>query len=218
MPPTQPEGYFTLPSSGIDGAVLVLHAWWGLNDTLKAFCWRLAEAGFVALAPDLYHGKLADTIPAAEALGRQLDANYQQARAEIAQAAKFLSQYAGQSGGGIAVVGFSLGAFYALDLSTAQPELIRKVVVYYGSGVEDFSNSGAAYLGHFAENDEFEPQSQVDHLEQSIRSAGRPVTIHRYPGTGHWFCEPDRLQAYHPAAAALAWERTLAFLKGSPTA
>jgi carboxymethylenebutenolidase len=217
MPPTQPEGYFTLPSSGTGQPVLVLHAWWGLNDTLKAFCWRLAEAGFVALAPDLYHGKIADTIPAAEALGRLLDANYQQARAEIAQAAKFLSQYAGQSGGGLAVVGFSLGAFYALDLSTEQPELIRKVVVYYGSGVEDFSSSAAAYLGHFAEQDDYEPPAQVDHLEQSIRSAGRPVTIYRYPGTGHWFCEPDRVQAYNPQAAGLAWERTLAFLKGNLT-
>ncbi len=217
MLPTQPEGYFTLPASGTGQPVLVLHAWWGLNDTLKAFCWRLAEAGFVALAPDLYHGKIADTIPAAEALGRLLDANYQQARAEIVQAAQFLNAHAGRPGGGISVVGFSLGAFYALDLSTERPELIRKVVVYYGSGVEDFGNSGAAYLGHFAEQDDYEPPAQVDHLDQSIRAAGRPVTIYRYPGTGHWFCEPDRLQAYHPAAAALAWERTLAFLQDNPT-
>jgi len=125
--------------------------------------------------------------------------------------------HAGQPGGGIAVVGFSLGAFYALDLSTEQSDLVRKVVVYYGSGVEDFRTASAAYLGHFAENDDYEPQSQVEHLEQSIRSVGLPVTIYRYPGTGHWFSEPDRLQAYHPAAASLAWERTLAFLQGNPT-
>ena len=62
----------------------MLHAWWGLNDTIKAFCTRLAEAGFVAFAPDLYHGKVADTIADAETLGKALDANHLQAKAEIA--------------------------------------------------------------------------------------------------------------------------------------
>jgi carboxymethylenebutenolidase len=75
--------------------------------------------------------------------------------------------------------------------------------------------SRAAYLGHFAENDEFEPASNVDDLEESLRRAGRPVTFHRYGGTGHWFFEPDRPQTYNPAAARLAWDRTLAFLRHS---
>ena len=73
-------------------------------------------------------------------------------------------------------------------------------------------NSRAAYLGHFAENDQFEPQSNVDNLEETLRRAGRPVTFNIYSGTGHWFFEADRTPAYNPAAASLAWDRTLAFL------
>jgi carboxymethylenebutenolidase len=71
----------------------------------------------------------------------------------------------------------------------------------------------AAYLGHFAETDAFEPQSDVDKLEAALRRAGRPVSFYRYIGTGHWFFEPDRSQAFNQAAASLAWDRTLAFLR-----
>jgi len=211
----QPEGFLAVPPTGQGPGVLVLHAWWGLNDTMKAFCTRLAESGFVVFAPDLYHGKVADTIPNAEALGHALDTNHLQAKAEIADAVMFLNERVGQSAPGFAVIGFSMGAYYALDLAAADPEHIRSVVLFYGTGDDDFSNSRADYLGHFAENDEFEPQSNVDDLEESLRRAGRRVTFHRYSGTGHWFFEPDRLQAYNQAAASLAWDRTLTFLKRS---
>lgn len=217
MTNSQPEGFLAVPTTGKGPGVLVLHAWWGLNDTMKAICTRLAESGFVAFAPDLYHGKVADEIPEAEKLAKALGANYLQANAEIAEAAKFVEGRAGQVNRGIAVIGFSLGASYALDLAAAHPELIQSVVLFYGTGGGDFSNSKAAYLGHFAEKDEFEPQAGVDELEETLRRAGRPVTFYRYIGTGHWFFEPDRTQAYNQAAANLAWERTLAFLKRSAT-
>ncbi|MEO7912942.1 MAG: dienelactone hydrolase family protein, partial [Roseiflexaceae bacterium] len=191
----------------------VLHAWWGLNDTMRAVCTRLAEAGFVALAPDLYHGKVADTIADAEILGKALDANHLQAKSEIADATRFLSERASQAARGLAVIGFSLGAYYALDLAAADPEHIRSAVIFYGTGSDDFGNSQAAYLGHFAENDPYEPQSNVDDLEESLRRAGRPVTFYRYSGTGHWFFETDRADAYNEAAASLAWDRTLDFLR-----
>ena len=213
MAQTQPDGYLALPATGEGPGVLVLHAWWGLNDTMRAFCTRLAEAGFVAFAPDLYHGQVADTIAGAEALGQALDDNYLQARANIVEAATFLDERAGQPGRGVAVIGFSLGAYYALDLAAAHPERVHSVVLFYGTGGGDFSRSRAAYLGHFAGKDAYEPPASVDALEQSLRDAGRPVTFHRYPGTGHWFCEPDRPDAYDQAAASLAWERTLSFLK-----
>ena len=212
---TQPDGYLALPPSGSGRGVLVLHAWWGLNETMKAFCRRLAQSGFTAFAPDLYHGMVADNIPDAESLGQALDANHLQAKAEIAEAAMYLKERAGQAEGGLAVIGFSLGAYYALDLAAADPEHIRSVVIFYGTGGGDFSSSRAAYLGHFAENDEFEPLSGVDELEESLKGAGRPVTFYRYIGAGHWFFEPDRKQAYNPAAASLAWDRTMVFLKGS---
>jgi carboxymethylenebutenolidase len=184
---------------------------------MKAFCTRLAGSGFVAFAPDLYHGKVADNIADAEVLGKALDANHLQAKAEIADATKFLNERVGHIDRGLAVIGFSLGAYYALDLAAANPEDIRSVVIFYGTGDSDSSNSRAAYLGHFAENDEFESQSSIDSLEESLKGAGRPVTFYRYSGTGHWFFEPDRTQAYNQAAASLAWDRTLAFLKRSST-
>jgi carboxymethylenebutenolidase len=219
MTQAQPRGFLALPSTGNGPGVLVLHAWWGLNDTIKAFCTRLAEAGFVAFAPDLYHGKVADTIAEAETLGSALDTNHLQARAEVAAASHFLHERAEQNGAtgrpGLAVIGFSLGAYYALDLSVAEPEQIQRVVLFYGTGPAEFSRAQAAYLGHFAVDDEYEPQANVDELEADLRQAGRPVTFYRYPGTGHWFFEPDRADAYDEAAANLAWERTLAFLQGS---
>jgi carboxymethylenebutenolidase len=216
MPTTKPEGYLAVPPTDKGSPVLVLHAWWGLNDTMKALCTRLAESGFVAFAPDLYHGKIADNVDEAQSLATGLDSK--QAKADITDATRFLNERAGQADRGIAVIGFSLGAYYALGLSVEDPEHIRSVVIFYGTGPTDFGRSKAAYLGHFAEEDEYEPLPEVEKLEAALRSAGRPVTFHRYPGTGHWFFEADRKQAFNQAAASLAWDRTLAFLKDSPTA
>lgn len=213
MTDTQPQGFFALPPSGNGPGVLVLHAWWGLNDTIKAFCNRLAGSGFVAFAPDLYHGRVADTIAGAEALMQAHNENQEQAGAEIVAATRFLDRHAAAPGAGLAVIGFSLGAAYALDLAAAEPEHVHSVVLFYGVGDAGFGNSRAAYLGHFADNDDYEPPENVDWLEESLENAGRPVTFHRYEGVGHWFFEPDRPDAYDREAANLAWDRTLAFLR-----
>ena len=210
---SQPHGFLAVPPTGKGPGVLVLHAWWGLNDTMKAFCTRLAESGFTAFAPDLYHGKVVEDIAGAEALSGVLFGNLDQPRADLADATAFLTQRAGEAERGLAVMGFSLGAFFALDLSVTAPEHFRSAVVFYGTRPGDYSSSRATYLGHFAETDEFEPQSEVDKLEAALRGAGRPVSFHRYSGTGHWFCEPDRTEAFNREAADLAWERTLVFLK-----
>ena len=140
MTHSQPQGFLAVPPTGKGPGVLVLHAWWGLNDTMKAFCTRLAESGFVAFAPDLYHGKVADNIADAEALGKALDANHLQAKADIADA-DHVPQRTCWTGPqrGLAVIGFSLGAYYALDLAAADPEHIRSVVLFYGTGGGDFS-------------------------------------------------------------------------------
>jgi carboxymethylenebutenolidase len=211
MQHTQPESFLAVPPSGKGRGVLVLHPWWGLNDTVKGFCTRLAEAGFIAYAPDLYHGQLATSIAEAENLSGALDV--ERAKADVAAAVEYLDRRADP--GGLAVIGFSLGAFFALDISTTHPDRISAVVLFYGTGPGDFSASKAIYLGHFAEADPYEPADYVDGLEKALRAAGRPVTFHHYPGVGHWFCEPDRADAYDPTAAALAWERTLAFLRES---
>ncbi|MEZ4619664.1 MAG: dienelactone hydrolase family protein [Caldilineaceae bacterium] len=122
---TQPEGYLALPSSGAGAAVLVLHPWWGLNETIRAFCRRLADVGFVAFAPDLYHGQVTASIDEAETLVKANFQRAEQSKAEIAAAARFLQEHGDQSNAGIAVIGFSMGAYYAVDLSTTAPALVR---------------------------------------------------------------------------------------------
>jgi carboxymethylenebutenolidase len=102
-----------------------------------------------------------------------------------------------------------------LVLHVADPDHVHSVVVFYGTRGGEYGGSRAAYLGHFAETDEFAPQSDVDQPEAALQRAGRPVTFHRYAGTGHWFFEPDRAQAFNQAAARLASDRTLAFLGSS---
>lgn len=212
-PAPETPGFLALPLAGTGPGVLVLHAWWGLNDTIKAVCMRLAEAGFVAYAPDLYRGETAETVADAERLGAALDADHVRAKADITRGVDDLRTRT--AGSGLAVLGYSLGACYALDLAAARAGDIHSVVLFYGTGGGDWAASRADYLGHFASDDPFEPPANVEALEQALVEAGRAATFHRYGGVGHWFCEPDRADAYDQAAADLAWQRTLSFLRRS---
>jgi len=207
----QPDGYLSIPNTGKGRAFLVLHAWWGLNDTIKDYCKRLSDQGFVAFAPDLYNGKLAETIEEAEILSDELDS--QQAMSIISQSVDFLSKHPQAAGGKLGVIGFSLGAYFALKVSADEADRVNAVVICYGTGSADFGKSNAAYLGHFAENDPYEPAEYVEQLENELLSAGQEVTFYRYSGAGHWFLESDRPDAYNAELSQLAWERTISFLK-----
>ena len=190
--------------------VLVLHAWWGLNDFFKELCDRLAEAGFVAFAPDLYGGALATTIEEAQALLNGSDNAAMNQRADAAIDA--LRADPAVRGATLGAIGFSMGGAWALDFASARPADLSACVLFYGGGEADFSAARAAYLGHFAADDPWEPEESVLALETAIRAAGREVTFHHYSGAGHWFFEANQ-PAYQPQAAALAWDRTLAFLR-----
>jgi len=203
-------GYLALPERGHGPGVLVLHAWWGLTDVFKETCERLARAGFVAFAPDLFRGAAATTIEQAQNLAEHAD--YEATQATALAALAFLRQHPAVTGDAAGVVGFSFGAAYALLLSALAPRDVAAVVLFYGSYAIDFGAARAAYLGHFAENDEYEPPEEMSHTEDNIRAAGRDVAFYTYPGTRHWFFEPNRPE-YDPAAAALAWDRTLDFLQ-----
>jgi len=189
------------------GGVVVLHAWWGLNDDVLAYADRLADAGFAVLAPDMFGGQVATTIDDAQRLSQHGD----EVAEKIALAAvDDLAERLGPDAP-LAVLGFSFGAAYAL-WTPSERDRLRATVAYYGTYTGEFlKRSGAAVLGHFAETDEFESEEAIRELETMLRDAGRPVTTHRYPGTGHWFAEPSR-DAYRPDAAELAFERTVAFL------
>jgi carboxymethylenebutenolidase len=202
-------GYEALPPSGTGPGVLALHAWWGLNEFFRSFCDRLAAAGFVVVAPDLWGGTVAITPDEAEGLVKQRDgqAMFQAASDALA----YLGSHPAVRGEGLGAIGFSLGASWALTLAGIRPQL-RAVTIFYGTDDADLSASQAAFLGHFAENDPYEEEAFVRQVEDAIKAAGHPVQFYRYPGVGHWFFEADRADAYDPAAAAQAWERTLAFL------
>lgn len=213
--PIEPRGnraYLAVPEDGTGPGVLVLHAWWGLTPVFTDVCDRLASAGYVVLAPSLFPGgATATTIPEAEALR---DAHDEVAVVEpiVQAAADRLRELPSATGESIGVIGFSLGAYWALHLSQAQPDEVSAVVVFYGTDDGDYDTAQAAYLGHFAEQDEFEPLEAVQALEATMRAAGREVAFHIYPGARHWFVEPNRPE-YDASATDLAWERTLAFLQ-----
>lgn len=207
------SGYLAVPATGFGPGVLVLHAWWGLTQVFTEICDRLAAAGFVALAPRLYPGgETAATIAEAEALVAVHDSDPSVAASITLAALDRLRELPQVTGTTVGVIGFSLGAYWALEASLRRPDEVGAVVTVYGTNPGDYAGAQAAYLGHFAEHDEFEPLDAVRELEASIRTAGREVTFHVYPGTGHWFVEPDRPDAYDEAAAAQMWERTFAFL------
>lgn len=207
---TQPDGFLALPPNGSGAPVLVLHAWWGLNDTIKALCGRLAEAGYVAFAPDMFNGRVADNIADAEQLVQSHDG--ERTTAAVAAAVEYLDELTDHNQRGLAIMGFSFGVWYAIEASIAFPDRVRKVIAFYGSGEGAFSAARAEYQFHYAENDPYEPRESWEGLAAALPKLGRTATFYTYPGTGHWFFEPDRLDAYNAEAAELAWERALTFL------
>jgi carboxymethylenebutenolidase len=213
---SQTQAYLTIPPSGKGPGVLVLHAWWGLNDFFRGFCDKLGQEGFVALAPDMYSGTTVQTIEEAEQFMSHWDQE-QVVPAIILPAVEKLEKHPAVNGHSLGVVGFSLGGYWALWLAQKMPELFKAVVLFYGTngGGGDFERSTAAFLGHFAEMDPYETKPTIEELEKNLKGANRPVTFYTYPGTGHWFFEKDRSEAYNGQAAQLAWERTLKFLNAS---
>jgi carboxymethylenebutenolidase len=210
------SAYLAVPAQGSGPCVLVLHAWWGLTEPFRRVCDRFAEAGFVALAPDLYHGKTTASIEEAQALGAALDRYVERWLGDIAGAVQFLRQHdathQADGRGKLALVGFSLGGDCALDMSVNLAEEVAAVVTFYTAWAgPDYSRASAAYLCHFAEDDPFKSVESASEMEQALQLAGRPVTCYTYPGTTHWFFEENRPE-YDSAAARVAWERTIAFL------
>ncbi|MFL5624845.1 MAG: dienelactone hydrolase family protein [Ktedonobacteraceae bacterium] len=205
------SGCLALPAVGEGSGVLVLHAWWGLTGIFKNVCERLAEAGFVAYAPDLYHGQTAATIEEATQVRSTL--NFDGAVLDIIAAITFLRSHPQVRGLSIGAIGFSMGAAFALGMSTSWQD-IGAVVAFYGLELgPDYTSANAAYLGHFAELDEWESAQDIVTMEQVLRKAGKEVTFYTYPSTRHWFFEENRPGYYDAGAANLAWQRTLAFLR-----
>ena len=137
-------------------------------------CERLAAEGFVAFAPDRQGGPTVATIEEAESLQRQRE---DRVRTEAAPGAsvEFLGTHEAVVGEGLGALGFSAGAAWALLLSVREPDLLRAVVSFYGTGLwlqTDYSGARAAYQGHYADVDEWEPVDEVRRTREALRAAG----------------------------------------------
>jgi carboxymethylenebutenolidase len=204
-------GYLALPSAANAPGVIVLHAWWGLNQIFKNLCNQLASEGFVAFAPDLNEGRVAKTIEEAKEIMSSLDG---QRKYDVAMAAvDFLRARPEVRKELFALIGFSMGAAWSLVLASERPEDFHKAVLFYGTGEGDFTKVKAEILGHYSDADEWEDINYVRSMENEMRNAGLKTNFHIYPQMPHWFFEDDRPE-YNPEAAELAWTRTLEFLRG----
>ncbi len=205
--------YVSLPPAGRGPRVVVIQEWWGLVPHIRDVADRLAAQGFVALAPDLYHGK--ETSEPDEAGRLLMQLRLDQAAREMGACVDALLAMPETTGDGVGVVGFCAGGGLALYLASLKPE-VTATVTYYGfpfEGLEwDLSAVKGAVLGHYGEHDDLAPPDLADQMEAELRAAGVDVSFHHYPGTQHAFFNDDRPEVHDPEAAELAWRRTVEFL------
>jgi carboxymethylenebutenolidase len=188
-------------------ALLLLHAWWGLNKDVLARAEQLRGDGYVVSAPDLFGGRIATTIDEAKALTKGESGNEATITALVDEALVMLARHNDR----LAVVSWSFGNWYAWKTALAHPEHVRAFVSFYGLAVGDTARKLPPTLSHYAEHDEFEDLDATRKAADELRSAGTDIRLELYPGTKHWFDERSRPE-YDKAASELAWERTRAFL------
>jgi carboxymethylenebutenolidase len=209
------EGYLAVPDNASGAAVIVIQEYWGLVPHIRAVADRFAQAGFVALAPDLYHG--AHTTEPDEAGKLIMGLAMDQAARDIAGAADHLAARDDVTGG-IGTVGFCAGGSLALWSATLSDKIVAAVGFYPVLPWErmrpEWSNyAGKAALIHCDEADGGSGALGVQAAKRAIEEAGGEVSLHDYPGTEHAFFNDDRPEVYHAEAAASAWARTLELLR-----
>jgi carboxymethylenebutenolidase len=212
------SGYFAIPTSGTGHGLLVVQEWWGLVPQIKRTCDRLAELGFVALAPDLYHGQIAEHTEMDKANELMTSLPPDRAARDMAGAIDYLLDHQAVQGSAVGVIGFCMGGMLTLLIAALQGEKVRAATPFYGAPLgdmaPDWSGLTASVQGHFAENDDFFPPDAVKALEQQLRGMGKDVDFTVYPGTGHAFGnEENALGTYDAEASKTSWERATAFLK-----
>ena len=223
------EGYLVVPDSPNGSAVIVIQEWWGLVGHITSLADRFAGAGFVALAPDLYHGEQATEPDEAAKLAMSM--RLDEAAKDIAGAADFLVGGAESlaAGGGtrapgerpeVAAVGFCMGGSLALWSATLSDRIVTTVGFYPGLDWERVAPEWSRYHGksaliHCSGSDGSSAAPGVQAARQAITGAGGACTVYDYPGTEHAFFNDDRPEIYNDGAAATAWARTLEFLRAT---
>ena len=204
------QGYLAQPQQPSTRGVIVIQEWWGLNDHVKAVADRLAAAGFVALAPDLYHGTVTRSPDEAGKLLMAL--NIGKAEQDLRGAVDHLR---GITGKPVGTVGFCMGGALSLFAACTNGAAIGACVIYYGGHPKvDFDWAGlrAPVLGHWAEDDAF-ANPNAERIQKALDGRGHPCEFHSYPGTKHAFFNDTRPEVHDRAAAELSWQRTVAFFQ-----
>ena len=204
------SGYLVTPPSGAGPGVLVIQEWWGLDSGIKEMTDRLGAAGFVALAPDLYHGELAahDEMDKAAHLMQGLPPA--RAARDMSGAVDYLASHPAVTSDGIGVVGFCMGGMLAFIIAANRPDKVKAVVPFYGfpqgESEPDWSTLTASVSGHMAEHDSFFSPAAAHALEAKLRKMGKNVTLTVHPGTGHAFMAPhNALGTFNAQAADRIW-------------
>ena len=213
-------GYLVVPESGSGPGVLVIQEWWGLDWGIKEIADRLGAEGFVALAPDLYHGELAghDEMDKAAQLMQSMPPD--RAARDMSGAVDFLAGHSAVTSDGVGVVGFCMGGMLAFLLAARRPDKVRAAVPFYGfpqGDMEpDWTVLTASVRGHMAEQDDFFPPDAAKSLEGKLQDMGKDVVITVHEGTGHAFMAPhNALGTRDEAKAEEIWPQVIDFLHAS---
>ena len=211
------EGYLAIPAGGSGPGAIVIQEWWGLVPHIRDVADRFADAGFVALAPDLYHGIRADNSEPDEAGKLLMGLAMDQAAKDIAGAAAYLAGRP-ETREGIGAVGFCMGGSLALWSATLAPDISVAVAFYPALPWERMQPTWSSYGGkaaaiHAAEGDGGSTASGIQTAVAAIEDAGGKVEVYDYPGTNHAFFNDTRPGVYDSDAAVLAWDRTVALFR-----
>jgi len=206
-------GYLATPKQGSGPGVVVIQEWWGLVDHIKDVCDRFADEGFVALAPDLYHGK--STKSPDEAGKLMMAMRIDEAERDLGAAVQYLLTSDSTTTKKIGVVGFCMGGALALYTATKNSNIGASVVFYGGHPKvkPDFPNLHAPVLGLYGEKDGSIPPAVVHDLERQVKDFGKQIEVKIYPGAKHAFFNDTRPEVYDADASADAWQRTIKFFR-----
>jgi carboxymethylenebutenolidase len=209
------EGYLALPDSGGGCGVIVIQEWWGLVDHVRSVVDRFADDGFVALAPDLFHGTKTDEPDEAQRL--MMGLSMDRAANDIRGAARYLLARSEVTSSGVATVGFCMGGSLAL-WSGALAEEVKVAVGFYPAVPWEkmrptwgnYTNKSA--MIHASEEDGTSKAPGIQQAMHGIEQAGGSVEVYDYPGSRHAFFNEDRPEVYDKDHAEKAWRRTIGLL------
>lgn len=204
------QGYLAVPPGGSGPAVVVIQEWWGLVPHIEDLVNRFAAAGFLAIAPDLYHGRTTTSPDEAGKLLMELD--IARAEREIAGAGDYLLGRPECSSSQFGVIGFCMGGALAQYAATENFSKVGAVVSFYGGFKRvptQWEKLAAPILLIYGEKDQGVPASQGRELAEKLESLGKRVELVVYPGADHAFFNDARPAVYNPEAAGDAWLRTL---------